>query len=131
MTRQSFSEDEFAENMTLQNVSANIETIKRMKGWSVMEMSKHIGISDRHLDSLLKMNSNVTVLVLEKIADARHVCEGGIDIENARARLVQIRGGDDNRFVDSFDDCSECRQIERRQLAGRVVLGVSVRGLQS
>jgi transcriptional regulator with XRE-family HTH domain len=69
MTRQSFSEDEFAESMTLQNVSANLETIKRMKGWSVMEMSKHIGISDRHLDSLLKMNSNVTVLVLEKIAD--------------------------------------------------------------
>lgn len=69
MTRQSFSEDEFAESMTLQNVSANLETIKRMKGWSVMEMSKHIGISDRHLDSLLKMNSNVTVLVLEKIAE--------------------------------------------------------------
>ena len=69
MSRQSFSEDEFSESMTLQNVSANLETIKRMKGWSVTEMSKHIGISDRHLDSLLKMTSNVTVLVLEKIAD--------------------------------------------------------------
>lgn len=69
MSRQSFSEDDFSESMTLQNVSANLETIKRMKGWSVTEMSKHIGISDRHLDSLLKMTSNVTVLVLEKIAD--------------------------------------------------------------
>jgi len=69
MSRQSFSEDDFSESMTLQNVSANLETIKRMMGWSVTEMSKHIGISDRHLDSLLKMTSNVTVLVLEKIAD--------------------------------------------------------------
>jgi transcriptional regulator with XRE-family HTH domain len=87
MTRQSFSEDEFAESMTLQNVSANLETIKRMKGWSVMEMSKHIGISDRHLDSLLKMNSNVTVLVLEKIAEGL-----GIPVLRLMGTRIVIKG---------------------------------------
>jgi transcriptional regulator with XRE-family HTH domain len=69
MSRRAFSEDDFSESSTLQNVSANLQTIKRMMGWGTTEMSKQIGISDRHLDSLLRMTSNVTVLVLEKIAE--------------------------------------------------------------
>lgn len=68
MSRKSFSDDDYSGSNTLQNVSANLVTIKRMMGWGTTEMARQVGISDRHLDSLLRMSSNVTVLVLEQIA---------------------------------------------------------------
>jgi transcriptional regulator with XRE-family HTH domain len=93
MSRRAFSEDDFSESNTLQNVSANLKTIKRMMGWGTTEMSKQIGISDRHLDSLLRMTSNVTVLVLEKIAEGL-----GVPFQRLTGTRIVVRGnvaGDD------------------------------------
>ncbi|QRM35066.1 hypothetical protein [Microvirga sp. VF16] len=87
MTRRSFSEDDFSESKTLQNVSANLQTIKKLMGWGTTEMSKQIGISDRHLDSLLRMTSNVTVLVLEKIAEGL-----GIPFQRLTGTRIIVRG---------------------------------------
>jgi transcriptional regulator with XRE-family HTH domain len=87
MSRRAFSEDDFSESSTLQNVSANLQTIKRMMGWGTTEMSKQIGISDRHLDSLLRMTSNVTVLVLEKIAEGL-----GIPFQRLTGTRIVVRG---------------------------------------
>jgi len=93
MSRRSFSEDDFSESTTLQNVSANLQTIKRMMGWGTTEMAKQVGISDRHLDSLLRMTSNVTVLVLEKIAEGL-----GVPVLRLAGTRIVVRGhvsGDD------------------------------------
>ncbi len=87
MSRRAFSEDDFSESKTLQNVSANLQTIKRMMGWGTTEMSRQIGISDRHLDSLLRMTSNVTVLVLEKIAEGL-----GIPFQQLTGTRIVVRG---------------------------------------
>ncbi|SCY98748.1 helix-turn-helix domain-containing protein [Microvirga guangxiensis] len=70
MTRKSFGEDDFVHSATLQNVSANLDLVRRLEHLSLAELGKRTGLSDRHLDSLIRMRSNVTVLVLEKIADS-------------------------------------------------------------
>jgi transcriptional regulator with XRE-family HTH domain len=87
MSRRAFSDDDFSESSTLQNVSANLQTIKRMMGWGTTEMSKQVGISDRHLDSLLRMTSNVTVLVLEKIAEGL-----GIPFQRLTGTRIVVKG---------------------------------------
>jgi transcriptional regulator with XRE-family HTH domain len=69
MTRKSFGEDSFTQSVTLQNVSANLDLIRRLEHLSLAELGKRTGLSDRHLDSLIRMRSNVTVLVLEQIAE--------------------------------------------------------------
>lgn len=70
MTRKSFGEDSFTQSVTLQNVSANLDLIRRLEHLSLAELGKRTGLSDRHLDSLIRMRSNVTVLVLEQIAES-------------------------------------------------------------
>jgi transcriptional regulator with XRE-family HTH domain len=70
MTRKSFGEDDFTQSVTLQNVSANLDLIRRLEHLSLTELGKRTGLSDRHLDSLIRMRSNVTVLVLEQIAES-------------------------------------------------------------
>jgi transcriptional regulator with XRE-family HTH domain len=70
MTRKSFSEDDFTNSVTLQNVSANLDLIRRLERLSLAELGKRTGLSDRHLDSLIRMTSNVSVLVLEQIAES-------------------------------------------------------------
>lgn len=70
MTRKSFSEDDFTNSVTLQNVSANLDLIRRLERLSLAELGKRTGLSDRHLDSLIRGHSNVTVLVLEQIAES-------------------------------------------------------------
>jgi transcriptional regulator with XRE-family HTH domain len=69
MTRKSFGEDDFTQSVTLQNVGANLDLIRRLEHLSLAELGKRTGLSDRHLDSLIRMRSNVTVLVLEQIAE--------------------------------------------------------------
>lgn len=69
MTRKSFFEDDFIQSVTLQNVSANLDLIRRLEHLSLAELGKRTGLSDRHLDSLIRMRSNVTVLVLEQLAE--------------------------------------------------------------
>lgn len=69
MTRKSFFEDDFVQSVTLQNVSANLDLIRRLEHLSLAELGKRTGLSDRHLDSLIRMRSNVTVLVLEQLAE--------------------------------------------------------------
>jgi transcriptional regulator with XRE-family HTH domain len=69
MTRKSFGEDDFTQSVTLQNVGANLDLIRRLEHLSLAELGKRTGLSDRHLDSLIGMRSNVTVLVLEQIAE--------------------------------------------------------------
>jgi len=86
MSRKAFTDDEFSGSNTLRNVSANLQTIKRMMGWGTTEMSNKVGISDRHLDSLLRMTSNVTVLVLEKIADSL-----GIPFQRLTGTRIKVR----------------------------------------
>ncbi|MBM1175215.1 helix-turn-helix domain-containing protein [Microvirga arabica] len=73
MTRKSFSEDDFTNSVTLQNVSANLDLIRRLERLSLAELGKRTGLSDRHLDSLIRMTSNVTVLVLEQIAERLNI----------------------------------------------------------
>jgi transcriptional regulator with XRE-family HTH domain len=70
MTRKSFSEDDFTNSVTLQNVSANLDLIRRLERLSLAELGKRTGLSDRHLDSLIRGYSNVSVLVLEQIAES-------------------------------------------------------------
>jgi transcriptional regulator with XRE-family HTH domain len=70
MTRKSFGEDDFTQSVTLQNVGANLDLIRRLEHLSLAELGKRTGLSDRHLDSLIRMRSNVTVLVLEQIAES-------------------------------------------------------------
>jgi len=69
MTRKSFSEDDFTQSVTLQNVSSNLDLIRRLEHLSLVELGKRTGLSDRHLDSLIRMRSNVSVLALEQIAE--------------------------------------------------------------
>ncbi|KFG68851.1 helix-turn-helix domain-containing protein [Microvirga sp. BSC39] len=73
MTRKSFSEDDLTNSVTLQNVSANLDLIRRLERLSLAELGKRTGLSDRHLDSLIRMTSNVTVLVLEQIAERLNI----------------------------------------------------------
>jgi transcriptional regulator with XRE-family HTH domain len=110
MSRKSFSQKDVERSAILKAVSANLELIRRLEDLSMAEFANMVGVSDRFLDELIRQKTNVSILVLEKIASRL-----GLPLMTLIGTRLEVRiPGAETGFLRSLQD-------ESRRHAGQLV----------